>query len=242
MPWDFALIYAFLLIVAPWRGAVKVREILSADADERPSRQVIYVSSAASQWLLAAAVAWRAIARGFSWKALGVSSGPALLLVVLGIGIAAYLIAIQLLLIRRTLKLAPQTIKSSRTMLIMRRLMPETLGEAIPFVFLAFTAGICEEFLYRGFVYSHLMTFGGTAAALLGSSALFGVAHAYQGKQGVIGTLIIGLVLCAGRIWTGNLLPSVIAHFLFDLSAGFVVAKWVRRAALQTSIRAANPV
>lgn len=241
MPWDFALIYAFLLIVAPWRGAAKVREILSAEADERPSRQVIYVSSAASQWLLAAIVAWRAMARGFSWKALGVTSGSALLLVVIGLGFAAYLIAIQLLVIRRTLKLAPRTIKSSRTMLIMQRLMPETLGETIPFLFLAFTAGTCEEFLYRGFVYTHLMTICGAAAALVGSSALFGIAHAYQGKQGVVGTFIIGLVLCAGRIWTGSLLPSAIAHFLFDLCAGLVVAKWVRKATMQASAPAETP-
>lgn len=241
MPWDFALIYAFLLIVAPWRGAAKVREILSAEADERPSRRVIYVSSAASQWLLAAIAAWRAMARGFSWEALGVTSGSALLLVAIGLGFAAYLIAIQLLVIRRTLKLAPQTIKSSRTMLIMQRLMPETLGETIPFLFLALTAGICEEFLYRGFVYTHLMTICGAATALVGSSALFGIAHAYQGKQGVVGTFIIGLVLCAGRIWTGSLLPSIIAHFLFDLSAGLVVAKWVRKVAMQVSAPAETP-
>lgn len=232
MPWDFALIYAVLAFFAPWRGAVKVREILAAPPDDIPDRRVIYISSAATQWAIAATVLWRARVRGFSWNDLGLVGRSPGILVIVGLGFAGYLIAIQLFVIRRALRIRPGVVHQSRAMLVMRRLMPAERPEVPAFVLLAATAGICEEFLYRGFVYSHFEKLAGVGAALVGSSVLFGIAHIYQGRQGAIGTLIIGLVLAASRLWTGSLLPGAIAHFLFDLSAGLLVAKWVRRAAV----------
>ncbi|HET9401779.1 MAG TPA: CPBP family intramembrane glutamic endopeptidase [Candidatus Acidoferrales bacterium] len=196
-----------------------------------PGRRLIYLSSAASQWVLAAIVYWRARVRGYSLRSLGVVASPAALLAFVGVGIAIYLIAIQFFVIRRALKAAPQLVQKSRTMQIMQRLMPVNQSEIPAFILLAVTAGACEEFLYRGFVYSHLASFAGVWLALLASSALFGVAHLYQGRQGVIGTFVIGSILGGGRLWTGSILPGAIAHFLFDLSAGLIVASWIRRAA-----------
>lgn len=234
LPWDFFAIYALLAVIVPWRGAAKIREILASAPVDMPDRRFIYLSSAASQWALAALVYWRARVHGYSFPMLGLIAKPAPVLSLIGVGIAVYLIAIQVFVIRRALKAAPQLVQKSRTMQIMRRLMPERRAEIPAFFFLALTAGICEEFMYRGFVYSHIASFTSAGIALLVSSVLFGVAHLYQGRQGVIGTFIIGFVLGAGRLWTQSIVPGAIAHFLFDLSAGLIVASWIRRAASPT--------
>lgn len=231
LTWDFLAIYVLLAAIVPWRGAAKIREIMASSPEDMPDRRFIYLSSAVSQWLLAVFVYWRARVRGFSPRAMGLVASPALFLTLIGLGIAVYLIAIQIFVIRRALKAAPQLVQKSRPMQVMQRLMPVSQAEIPAFMVLAITAGACEEFLYRGFVYSDLASFMSAGAALLVSSALFGVAHLYQGRQGVIGTCVIGLVLGAGRLWTGSILPGAIAHFLFDLSAGLIVTSWIRRAA-----------
>jgi len=66
-----------------------------------------------------------------------------------------------------------------------------TPSEAFAFVALACTAGLSEEFVYRGFVFavfSRAFTgtpFAGFFAAVM-SSAWFAMAHLYQGRRGVL--------------------------------------------------------
>ena len=69
-----------------------------------------------------------------------------------------------------------------------------------------------------------LRTFSGgnAVAASLGSSAMFGLAHLYQGRRGLISTFVVGIVFSTVRWWTGSLIPAVVAHFVADLLAGFI--------------------
>lgn len=99
-------------------------------------------------------------------------------------------------------------------------LLPATQGERYTFAFVALTAGICEELLFRGFLLFYLAYFFPALpqwGAILISSAIFGLAHAYQGWKGVLGTGLIGLVLAFVYVLTGSLLPSMLLHALIDL-------------------------
>jgi membrane protease YdiL (CAAX protease family) len=112
--------------------------------------------------------------------------------------------------------------KRGRVYEVTRRLMPETAAEALIFFFLVITVATCEEFLYRGFA---LAAFGillrGRAAPVIASAVLFGVGHLYQGRRGITMTTLLGLVFASARVFTGSLLPGVLAHFVVDLLAGF---------------------
>jgi membrane protease YdiL (CAAX protease family) len=99
-------------------------------------------------------------------------------------------------------------------------LLPRTRTERHLFTVVGLTAGICEEWLYRGFflaVVSALL--GGPPApvlVLLGAAA-FGLAHAYQGVAGIVTTGILGGVLAALYLDTGSLLLPVLLHAAIDL-------------------------
>ncbi len=76
------------------------------------------------------------------------------------------------------------------------------------------------EELARVFLLSRLwIVWPGTAArwgAVVVSALLFGLAHAYQGPAGVIGTAFLGFIaawfyLVRGRVW-----PLIISHALYD--------------------------
>jgi membrane protease YdiL (CAAX protease family) len=96
------------------------------------------------------------------------------------------------------------------------------------FVVLSITAGICEEFLFRGFVMGALFRAGlGTWLVVVVSSAMFGLAHLYQGKGGSVGTGILGALFGSVRIVYHSLLPAVVWHAALDIVAGVAGARFL---------------
>lgn len=59
----------------------------------------------------------------------------------------------------------------------------------------------------------------GPLAAVLLSSVLFGLGHAYQGIVGILRTAIIGLAFGAGCALTKSLWWLVVAHVIVSLCA-----------------------
>jgi len=85
------------------------------------------------------------------------------------------------------------------------------------------TAAFLEEFLWRGYLMNRLVDLlGGSsrfnwAIALVFSTIIFGLGHAYQGTAGMLKTGAAGLVLGLAYLIVGrNLWPLIIAHALFD--------------------------
>ena len=98
--------------------------------------------------------------------------------------------------------------------------LPRTAGERRLFTVVGVTAGVCEEWLYRGFF---LAVVAGLADGLpagllvvLGAVA-FGLAHAYQGPVGILTTGLLGGVMAALYLQTGSLLLPVLLHAAIDL-------------------------
>ncbi len=118
---------------------------------------------------------------------------------------------------------------------ITEKIMPRSAGETIVFAALACTAGISEEFLYRGFAFTAFVrmfvNFGPpNAAAAILSSAWFSLAHLYQGRRGIITTFVVGLIFVLTRIWTGSVVPAVFTHFGIDLVVGIYASRLLRKA------------
>jgi membrane protease YdiL (CAAX protease family) len=100
-------------------------------------------------------------------------------------------------------------------------LVPKTRQEKLCSVLLlAPTAALCEEFLYRGFLLAQLTQWlHSGAGAWAGSSLAFGLAHAYQGWNGMVRASLLGALLAYPVIHFGSLYPSMLAHGLLDALA-----------------------
>lgn len=99
-------------------------------------------------------------------------------------------------------------------------LLPRSRTERRLFTVVGLTAGICEEWLYRGFFLAVVAALTGglpTLPLVLVAGAAFGLAHAYQGWQGVLTTGVLGGVLAALYLGTGSLLLPMVLHALIDL-------------------------
>jgi len=109
------------------------------------------------------------------------------------------------------------------------RVIPIDSSDWIWFVPLSATAGVCEEFLYRGYALTQIASMTGSLG--LGyflSSVAFGLAHVYQGKLGVIGTTITGALYGAVFVMTGSILPCMIGHFVQDIIGGLALSRRIR--------------
>jgi membrane protease YdiL (CAAX protease family) len=82
-------------------------------------------------------------------------------------------------------------------------------------------APLMEEIFFRGFVFGGLRPRWGVLWAAIASGALFAVAHI--GNPGTIYLIVpvaaIGAIFAWGYFYTGSLLASFVAHFLFNLVA-----------------------
>jgi membrane protease YdiL (CAAX protease family) len=100
-------------------------------------------------------------------------------------------------------------------------LIPKTRQEKFwSVLLLAPTAALCEEFLYRGFLLAQLTQWlRSGSGAWVASSLAFGLAHVYQGWNGMLRATLLGALLAYPVIHFGSLYPSMLAHGLIDALA-----------------------
>ncbi|MFN8581799.1 MAG: CPBP family intramembrane glutamic endopeptidase [Gemmatimonadaceae bacterium] len=171
------------------------------------------------QWVLTLAAGMIFVRGGRTLSQLGLRApraGPGLVSSALVAALALAFVR-QVLTLRRS-ETARQRVRAQ--VATMRGVLPQTAHEMRWFYVLSLTAGICEEFLYRGFfpaVLAPWLTWWG--AALLGVVA-FGLGHAYQGRSGIIKTAAVGLVFTLVVALTGSLIPAMALHALVDVGSG----------------------
>ncbi len=80
------------------------------------------------------------------------------------------------------------------------------------------SAGFCEEFLDRGFLFWLLAAAGaGKGSRLVIASIAFGLGHYFWGPWGMAWTTMLGFTFGLAVLWRGNVWPAVVAHTLLDL-------------------------
>lgn len=230
MSWDFVLILVVLGLLVPWRGAGRVRRLLRTDHLSTPDRLSLYASTIAFQWFAAAIVIWRWFAHGGNGASLGLTVPDRPLALLLGAGLAVTLSAMQLASLRRLARL-PRDQQGVLGELV-RKFMPQNAVESLAFVGLVVTVALCEEIVYRGFVFGVLSNAAVDVpvVGIVGSALFFGVAHVYQGRRGILLTFIVGLLFALVRVWSDSLAPSLVAHLLTDLLAGLIAPRMVAAA------------
>jgi hypothetical protein len=98
-------------------------------------------------------------------------------------------------------------------------------------VFVIISAGLFEEILFRGFLFTRLKkwlgdSFKSRSIIIIMSSLVFGLPHVYQGYFGAIHATLVGSIL--GILYyvnKGNLWLLIVTHAFFDLFAIFLIYK-----------------
>jgi membrane protease YdiL (CAAX protease family) len=203
-----------LLVLLPAAMALQTRFI--TDPAALP-RQSIYLSSLLSLWLLAGItiiIAWRS---GMQPKDVGIigMSLPMLLAWTAGCTAAG----LCLVFAARALGVRETAITS--------HLMPVTAADRRIFSLLSISAGLCEEFVFRGFLLAVLYhATGSTFTATVLTAASFGVVHAYQQMAGAARAAALGIILTLPVLASGSIVPAILAHAALDLIAGLILRRF----------------
>ena len=239
MPWDIVLIFFVLGAVVPWRGRKRLQQLLAKPRVEPAERLSLYWSTIAFQWIATAVVAWRSWAHGLSLQHLGLVMPGRFKLIVITVCGAALIVTLQWLNLRRMGR-STSPLRGPLQALA-ERILPQSSTELVPFLGLAVTAGLCEEFLYRGFAMAVIGRAAlPTGVVILLSSVLFGLAHLYQGRSGFISTLVLGLLFGLSRSALGSLLPVIVWHTGVDIVAGIAGPRYLLANNRVTESRAAT--
>jgi len=220
--WPDHLLFVVLAVLFPIRASTFGYRRLTAAPPERVTdvRRSLYRQAVLIQWALAAWVIGLWWWRSRSWLALGILPrgwiGPLVGLV------AVLVIAVALAKVRERVRRSPETLARYHEKLRhLERMLPHTPGELRVFHVVSWTAGICEELLYRGYLLWYLGHWMGMPAVAV-SSLLFGIGHSYQGWRGVVTTALVGVVMALIYLGTGSLWPAMALHALIDIHSGSI--------------------
>jgi uncharacterized protein len=229
MIWLEHAIVFLLVVVAPIWDYFEFKR-LKATTD--PNAKVrFYRKTLVSQWIISAAV-FVAVGRGIFWAPPDWAWMHSTLAKAVAMVFAAGLVFAMLAPFAALKKPKAQAaIKQAFTKLMF--FLPDRAEQYGIFAALCVTAGICEEWICRGFLFRYFGAWpqvggvlpNGTAwplgltAAFVISAGIFGANHFYQGVSGVVQTTVLGAVFGLLYLWTGSLLIPMIVHVLVDLRA-----------------------
>jgi uncharacterized protein len=227
MPDLLALIYALLVAVGwplydyfiDWP-----RFMRDLERDPHGARRREYLSAILLQWLLAGVAVSLRLRANPSWPApaLHLPSGWRLWAAA---GFLLLFVGVQNLNILKASRSERTRAYIRAHMTQAQPLLPSTTEELVGFLGLSVTAGLCEEFLFRGYLIWVLAPYLGWWGAAAFSLLSFGVVHAYQGRKGVIQATVFGALLTLIVAVTGSLVPAMIFHGVLDAGSG--VMAWI---------------
>jgi membrane protease YdiL (CAAX protease family) len=221
----FALLLAIPVIERWWTWPRFLKRLASGDPGVRAA---FYGSLMIGEWVPAVCLVgyWAWKARPWSWLMLAGTETPLKfgippgLRLWVGLGFVALLIGV-FVMQRAAVVKRPEAMERLRPKLAYAEpILPHTSWERSLFRFVSLTAGVTEELFYRGFLIWFLMAWMGPAAAVLVSSAMFGLGHIYMGWAQAPKTALVGLVMALVVFSSASLWPAMLLHAAIDWNSG----------------------
>ena len=217
----FAVVVGIVWPVFEWRVSWPAFQ-RRARTDPSRARMAEYFSTLVIQWTLAVACFLLLRHEGRSLGSIGVTgvTGWRLAVAIAPSFLLAAALAWNIGALRRSARARTVVRGQAERMGHFNALLPRRADEAAWFIAISITAGICEELLFRGFLWKTLANGIGLWPAAVVACALFGLLHAYQGQKGVINTTLVGVAMTAFVAITGSVIPAMVLHALIDIQSG----------------------
>ena len=98
--------------------------------------------------------------------------------------------------------------------------LPKTKREFDWFIILSISGGICEEMIFRLFLFEFLKENANLLIAFVLSNIIFAITRIGSGKQNIISSFILGLLFSDIYYFTENIWIVVLLHIAIDIKSG----------------------
>ncbi len=215
-PWWHTLLLVALFLVVAVIGALFQPSGSAASAARHPDMSLGFLTMIAMEWSLFFYITRAGLARTQTsiWEVVGgrwQNGYDVMRDVAMGIGLWLLWIGLEL----------TWTSGASGGATSIERFLPRSLVETGLWIAVSVSAGICEEFVFRGYLMRQFEVLTGSRlSALVLQAVLFGVSHGYQGWMACIRITVLGLLFGCLAMWRRSLKPGMVAHACTDIVAG----------------------
>jgi CAAX protease family protein len=208
------VLFAIILPLNGWRNYPRFLAVLRREPAAMV-RRAVYIGNVIALLALTLVVLlwWFYKHRAFSGLGLIWSPVPAF---VAAITIVSAAVTLSFLLLNRIARSVMRRPGLKWKLSTAPELLPRTTQELRLFLFMSLCAGMCEEILFRGYLIWYLGTILNTHMAVVLSSVIFGIGHAYQGLKGIFIITPVGLIFAMLYLWSGSIWAPVILHIAID--------------------------
>ena len=221
--WDHLFIIV-IGIVFPFYSVMTSRQSLASIHFDFELKRNLYYSNSLILWITAALVCllWWAQDRLFSWLGFTIPSWNTISFFLTFLVICLYLIDVFI-----EIHVPTRRKKTIARWKKYTPFLPQTRQEFNHFLFLALSAGICEEIIFRGYFITYLLNLGDGSilskwAAITIPGVLFGVAHLYQGTKAVLKIIFMAILFGWIFILSKSLIVVIVLHVLIDAVGGWL--------------------
>ncbi len=218
--WHTALIVA-LAAGTSVAGAKSARYVPAGSHSNLPT----YLASIALEWVLAGLVFWGLRLRKTPLRTVLGENKPGIgeWFVDAGVALVFWIVALMVLgtlaVMLKPLHLHPEDIRNT-----VSKLGPTTPLEMAAWAALCLSAGICEEFIFRGYLQLQFARLGHRVwIGVVASAMVFGFAHGYEGWSGMLLIVAFGTLFSVLRLIRGNTRAGMMAHAWHDFISGVVL-------------------
>lgn len=209
-----------LLLIIPWQSIKGIRLLNRLVVRDPEARMAFYRNAVASQWvlaLLALSLMWNVDA-DYVRRLFSVNFTADSLLVA---GLSLLVLMTQSPLVPFVRERMETSASMKRALYPIRNILPRSAAEKNLWITVAITAGVCEEILFRGFLFFYAQSTLGleVAGAIALSSAVFAIGHLYQGNANMLRVGVIGVIFGVVFTVSDNLIWCIALHALLDLGA-----------------------
>lgn len=220
------LVVLFFTLAVPYLSAKSYPQIKD-ELEKKNSgfREQLYRAASIQQWVIVTLILGLCSYNDRDWAALGFNplvDSPA---VFIGVVLLFAYASFSLMVLNRAQRL-PKTDAWLRKWINNapgKEVGPTTEREMQWFTWVSLTAGICEEIIYRGYLFWYFSSYTDVWAALIITSFLFGLNHSYQGVRGVFITGVLGFALGSIYILTDSLIIPILLHAMIDFYSGKMI-------------------
>jgi uncharacterized protein len=220
------ILAAYAILAAPWVGVLSYNKAKRRVQTGDPRAKISLYREIILEQVVLTSVVLILLLLGTPRTVLGLCA-PRSWIVAGGIAIAfGALIVYSSLQARRKAEKIRERYKHS-----LGTILPDSIEEMRLFVAISFGAGICEEMIFRGFLFYYLglhLPHVNTLEKVLLTSLFFGLAHLYQGWTGVVKTGFAGVIVAGLYVLTGSVMLPMAVHAMADLQVPLIF--WPNRA------------